>query len=163
MKRRMMAEIEEAKGNAVPTSRDARDEADEQALTACGPLRYCLLAFGLLNVGLGILGAFLPVMPTTVFLLIALWAFSKSSLRFHLWLYNHPVLGTTLRNWHRHRVIPLNAKLLAWSMMTASLIYVTLFQAESWVLPLGLFLLFAAISGYIAAHPHRLPEPADRS
>ena len=158
-----MAEAEKAKGNAAPPGPDAQVEAEGQALTACGPLRYCLLAFGLLNVGLGILGAFLPVMPTTVFLLIALWAFSKSSLRFHLWLYNHPILGATLRNWHRHRVIPLNAKILAWSMMTASLVYVSLFQAESWVLPLCLFLLFAAISGYIAVHPHRLPEPADQS
>lgn len=158
-----MAETEESEANDATPCPDAQNAADAQAMTACGPLRYCLLAFGLLNVGLGILGAFLPVMPTTVFLLIALWAFSKSSLRFHLWLFNHPILGTTLRNWHRHRVIPLNAKILAWSMMTASLIYVTLFQAESWVLPLGLFLLFAAISGYIAAHPHRLPEPADQS
>ena len=158
-----MAEFEEAKANAEAPSADARAEADARALTACGPLRYCLMAFGLLNVGLGILGAFLPVMPTTVFLLIALWAFSKSSLRFHLWLYNHPVFGATLRNWHRHRVIPLNAKVLAWSMMAASLIYVTLFQAESWIVPFGLFLLFAAISAYIAAHPHRLPEPADQS
>lgn len=131
--------------------------------SGCRTLRYGLLAFGFLNVGLGIVGAFLPVMPTTVFLLIALWAFSKSSLRFHLWLYNHPVLGTTLRNWHQHRVIPLNAKIMAWSMMTASLVYVTLFQAEGWGLPLGLFLLFAAVSGYIAAHPHRPAEPQNIS
>ena len=61
-----MAEFKEEKSKAATPGPDGRDQSDGEAMTVCGPLRYGLLAFGLLNVGLGILGAFLPVMPTTV-------------------------------------------------------------------------------------------------
>ena len=101
-------------------------------------LRPFLIAFGWLNVGLGVIGALLPVMPTTVFLLLALRAFSKSSRRFHRWLYTHPTLGRTLRDWHEHRVIPTPAKVLALTMMAASLTYVSVDLAQSWTLPAGL-------------------------
>jgi hypothetical protein len=49
----------------------------------------------------------LPVMPTTVFLLVALRALSKSSLRFHGWLYSRPTLSRPIRAWRAHRVIPI--------------------------------------------------------
>lgn len=80
-----------------------------------------LLAFGFLNVGLGMIGAILPIMPTTVFLLIALWAFSKSSPRFHAWLFHHPRFGPTLQAWQRERAIPTPAKVLALTMMAVSI------------------------------------------
>ena len=127
-----------------------------EMMMPCAPVRYGLLAFGWINVGIGILGAFLPVLPTTLFLLIALWAFSRSSLRFHSWLYNHPRFGPPLRAWHQHRVIPLPAKLLAIGMMTASLIYVTVFIAENWLLPAGLSLMMGAVAAYILTRPHRI-------
>ncbi len=128
---------------------------DEDRLVVCRPARYGLLAFGWLNIGLGVVGMVLPVMPTTVFLLIALWAFSRCSLRFHHWLYTHPVLGRTIRHWHAHRVIPLRAKLLAVSVMGACLLYVTLFVAETWVLPSVLAAGLAVISGFIVSRPSR--------
>jgi uncharacterized membrane protein YbaN (DUF454 family) len=78
---------------------------------------------------------FLPVMPTTVFLLMALWAFSKSSHRFHRWLYDHPRLGRPLRDWHAHRVIPRRAKILAVSMMSMSWLIVVYVSAGGWVVP----------------------------
>jgi len=79
---------------------------------------------GWVFVGTGVVGAFLPVLPTTPFMILALWMFSKSSDRFHYWLYNHRIFGPPLHKWQEHRVIPPLAKLASISMMTASLIYI---------------------------------------
>ncbi len=129
----------------------------EEDILVCAPARAGLLAFGWLNIGLGVLGMVLPVMPTTVFLLIALWAFSKSSLRFHRWLFDHPTLGRAIREWHVHGIIPVHAKVTAVGLMTSSLIYTTLLVAEGWVLPLILALTLGAVSGFIVSRPSRVP------
>lgn len=92
------------------------------------------VALGLVSTGTGIVGMFVPVLPTTVFLIVGLWAFSKSSRRLQLWLWNHKVFGPTLRAWHLHRVIPVKAKIAAVSVMGLSLIIIAI-EAQSWRMP----------------------------
>ena len=106
-------------------------------IVRCG-LRYCLFAFGWINVAMGLIGILIPGIPTTVFLIIAVWAFSRCSERFHDWLWNHPRFGAPIQSWHYHRIIPKNAKIVASCMMTISFIYVAFFVAESWILPVFL-------------------------
>lgn len=98
-------------------------------------MRYGLIAFGWFNVALGAIGVVVPGMPTTVFLLIAMWAFSKSSEKFRLWLFNHKALGPPIRDWHEHRVIPLRAKYMAVGMMSLSVAILAVFVADSFLLP----------------------------
>lgn len=99
---------------------------------------------GWVFVGTGVVGAFLPVLPTTPFMILALWMFSKSSDRFHFWLYNHPVFGPPLHKWREHRVIPPMAKMASVSMMSISLVYM-IFWAP---VPLWLVILTAVIMAY---------------
>jgi uncharacterized membrane protein YbaN (DUF454 family) len=127
----------------------------ESRVLSCPGVRHGLMALGWACVGLGFIGLFVPLMPTTVFLLIALWAFSKCSLRFHCWLYTHPRLGRPLRDWHVHGIVPLRAKVLAVAVMAGSLLYVTLFVADDWMLPAGLAAVLGAIAAYIVTRPHR--------
>jgi len=87
-------------------------------------MRWLWFALGWLFFGLGLLGAFLPVLPTTPFMLLALWAFSSSSPRFHDWLFHHRVFGPPLQAWQRHRAIPRWVKAVAMTSMAASLTYV---------------------------------------
>ena len=87
-------------------------------------IRPFLFVLGWILFVLGFVGVFVPVLPTTPFMLLALWCFSRSSTRFHDWLYGHSLFGPPLQQWHRHRVIPWPAKAVAATFMVASLVYV---------------------------------------
>ena len=78
------------------------------------------LLLGWICVGLGVIGFFLPVMPTTVFILSAAWAFARASPRLHLWLREHPHFGPSLSSWEDHRAMPRRAKRLALLMLGVS-------------------------------------------
>lgn len=123
-------------------------------ITDCGG-RQALLAIGWINVFLGLVGLVVPVMPTTVFLLIAAWAFSRSSDRFHSWLYNHAILGPPIRDWHQHRIIPARAKMLALSMMAASLALLIHIGDGNWILPGSVALCLIPIAWFIVTRPSR--------
>ena len=125
--------------------------------------RYALLVCGWSNVVLGMIGALLPGMPTTVFLIIALWAFTRSSPRLRAWLYNHPRFGAALQAWDRHRVIPPQAKCLAVSTMTVSLTILALI-ASGWVLPVTAGGVMAGVALFILTRPSHTPvETAART
>ncbi len=119
--------------------------------------RWLLIAFGWLNVGLGLIGVVIPGMPTTVFLIVALWAFSKSSEKFRRWLWEHPRFGPSLRDWHQHRVIPVRAKIAAASMMAFSLVIITAFIAESWVLPTLAAAFMVPACAYVLSRASSVP------
>ncbi|NRA85970.1 MAG: YbaN family protein [Rhizobiales bacterium] len=71
------------------------------------------LTLGYVSFALGFIGIFLPILPTTPFMIVALWAFSKGSKKMHNWLLNHPRFGESLQNWETHKIIPMKAKLTA--------------------------------------------------
>jgi uncharacterized membrane protein YbaN (DUF454 family) len=114
---------------------------------------YFLLAW--LFFLLGLLGAMLPVLPTTPFMLLALWSFSRSSRRFHDWLYGHRLFGPPLRQWQRHRVIPLPAKWLATLTMSASLLYLFLYSSAPVILKWAALAFMAYGAFFIWTKPSR--------
>jgi uncharacterized protein len=80
------------------------------------------MTLGLVSVGLGILGIFLPILPTTVFLRLAAFAFSRSSATLHNWLLGHPQLGPPILSWMQHGAITRRSKLAAVGVMALSLV-----------------------------------------
>ena len=89
--------------------------------------RYFLIAVGWLSIALGVIGIFLPILPTTPFILLAAWCFARSSDKFHQWLRNHPKLGLIVRSWEDGKGIPRKVRnrvlLLLWfSLISSSLI-----------------------------------------
>ncbi len=123
--------------------------------------RFVFLILGFFFTGLGLVGAFVPLLPTVPFLLLALWCFARSSQRFHDWLYNHPRWGPPLRQWNRHGVIPLKAKIASCSMMTLSMgimLWTTDLHPLGYI-GIGSFLLCVGI--WIATRPGRVPAVAE--
>ena len=114
--------------------------------------RIALLIFGWCNLVLGLIGVVVPVMPTTVFLILALWAFTRCSPRLRRWLYNHPRFGPSLRDWERYRIIPLRAKWLAAIMMAISLGIVTV-MSSSWLPPVTVGIVMALALLYVVFRP----------
>jgi len=101
-------------------------------------IRYALLTIGWLSVVLGVVGIFLPVLPTTPFLLLAAACFARSSERFYNWLVNHPRLGPWIRDYLDGNGIPLKGKVYAiglmWISITVSCFLVPLFWARTFML-----------------------------
>ncbi len=99
-------------------------------------LRLFWIVLGCLAIGLGVLGIFLPLLPTTVFLLIAAFCFARSSPRLHDWLVEHPTLGPPIINWREYRAISQRAKVLAVSTMGVVLVAGLVFGLSAWLLTL---------------------------
>ena len=81
------------------------------------PVRWLLLAFAVLCLALGVIGIFVPGLPTTVFVLMAAWAAARSSPRLHDWLWYHPLFGAMLRDWAHGGCVGRRAKWSATILM----------------------------------------------
>jgi uncharacterized protein len=84
------------------------------------PNRLWLVGLGHLCIVLAVIGAILPVMPTTVFVIAAAWCYARGSPRFHRWLQANPVFGPVVRNWEANRAMSRRAKVLAIAMIVVT-------------------------------------------
>jgi uncharacterized protein len=83
-------------------------------------VKWLLFLLGWLSFALGVIGAFLPILPTTPFLILSAYLFSKSSPRFHTWLLDLPWAGGAIKDWEKNRVIRPRAKILCTIMLIIS-------------------------------------------
>lgn len=121
--------------------------------------RFAFMALGFVCVGLGMLGVFLPVLPTTPFLLVALWAFSRSSRRFHHWLYTHPRFGPRLQEWNEHGAVPVKVKVSAVSAMAISFGFLAFVARVKWPVLAAAGALILVGATYVLSRPSRPPGP----
>ena len=116
-------------------------------------MRLIYIVIGGLAVLLGVIGIFLPLLPTTPFLLVAAWAFAKSSPRLEHWLITHPRLGPPLRDWRERRAIPARAKVIAVTAMAASLAYVLFVPSIPAYGKIGAAIVLACCATFIVTRP----------
>lgn len=125
---------------------------------AIRPLYFLL---GIVFVGLGYLGYILPVMPGTVFLILALWSFKRSSPRLEDWLLNRSPMGPTLRDWENGRSMRRRTKFVAigmmWASILASIAIVWPRPTAIWLVPL-LLAIAIGVSIYIWTRPTTDPS-----
>ena len=98
--------------------------------------RPAFFAAGCVLVAVGFVGAFLPLLPTTPFLILAAACFARSSPRLEHWLLNHRQFGPMLRSWREHGAIPVKAKVFACVGMSAG--YALFWWGHNPSLPLAL-------------------------
>lgn len=118
--------------------------------------RTILISLGWLCVGLGFVGVFVPGIPTTIFLIIALWAFTKSSEKLRHWLLNHKRFGPILNNWQEHKVVPRRAKILMVVLMSLAVI-LFYYSSQSLILTIGLIIILVSVAIYVISLPSKIP------
>jgi uncharacterized membrane protein YbaN (DUF454 family) len=115
-------------------------------------MQLILTILGLIALGLGILGAFLPVLPTTPFLLLASALFLRSNRRLYTWLMEHPKLGPYIKNFLVHKDIPLRVKVVSISLIWLTLLNCAIFVADHWLFKTFFIVLAAGITIHILSY-----------
>jgi len=97
-------------------------------------LKWILITMGTIFVGIGIIGIFIPILPTTPFLLLAAACYARSSTRFYDWLINNKLIGNYIKSYREGKGVPLKVKiftiLLLWITILFSVFFILLI---SWI------------------------------
>jgi uncharacterized membrane protein YbaN (DUF454 family) len=133
--------------NGLPRTRHRRHHRRE--------VRLVFLGCGFVFVALGVAGIFLPLLPTTPFLLLAAACFARSSERFHAWLLAHPLLGATVREWEEHRSVRPRTKWIAIATMAGTLAVSVLFFVPYRPAQIALALFGVVLAIYLYRLPSR--------
>lgn len=119
-------------------------------------LKPFLFVFGWIFTALGVIGAFLPILPTTPFFLLAAYCFSKSSPRFHQWLLSLPVMGAGLRDWEKNRVIRPKAKALCIIMILIGLVIIWRSSRIPQLAQWSATAIMVSVSGFVLTRSHKV-------
>ena len=111
-------------------------------------MKYLFAFLGSLSLALGVVGIFLPVLPTTPFLLLSAALYLRSSMKLYDWLMSHRYFGSYIRNFKENKAIPLRVKVVSVTMVWATLLYCTFAIAEVW----WMRLLFISIASGVTLH-----------
>ena len=115
-------------------------------------MKYILIVLGSISLALGVIGIFLPLLPTTPFLLLAAALYVRSSEELYNWLIHQKYLGTYIRNFREHKAIPLHAKIISVTLVWTTLLYCAIGISENIYLSIGLLILAIGISWHILSY-----------
>jgi uncharacterized membrane protein YbaN (DUF454 family) len=124
--------------------------ADERCGKASGAVRYVLISAGFICVGFGVAGIFVPLLPTTPFLLLAAACFLRSSDRFYGWLTTNRWVGGHVRNYMEHRATTLPTKIGSITMLWCALVLAGALFTQSWVVRSLLLLVGVGVTVHLA-------------
>lgn len=115
--------------------------------------RVAFIGAGGLMLMFGMIGIVTPLLPTTIFLVLAAWCFGKSSPRLETWVLHHPRFGPSLRQWREARAVPRRAKLMAVTGMTLGYALFWLQAQPGWLFAAGVPVLIVCAATYVVSRP----------
>ena len=114
------------------------------------PWRKWLLVFaGISSLALGLIGIFVPLLPTTPFLLLAAFCFARSSERLHQWLINHRWFGSYIRNYQEYRAITKQVKIATLILLWGTIGYAVVAVLNLWYLRILLLLVAFGVTVHV--------------
>jgi len=116
------------------------------------------MIFGHVFLTLGVIGIFLPILPTTPFLLLTVACYSRGSQRLEAWMLNHQKFGPSLREWRSYRVIRIRAKVAATAAIFASMALTFAFADLPQVAKILMPLTLLCVLAFVWSCPSKLPE-----
>ena len=122
-------------------------------------LRYLLIAGGFVAVSLGVVGIFLPILPTTPFLLLAAFLFGRSSERFYRWLHANRWFGAYLTNYREGRGLPAREKAMTILALWLTISLSAVLALSSWWARGGLAAIAVAVTVHLLKIPTFRPPP----
>ncbi len=138
---------------------DHPDPALPASVPPAAPVRWLLIGLALTSLVLGIVGLFLPVLPTVPFILLSAWAAARSSPRLLAWLEGHPSFGPMLTEWRRGGVVRRRAKWLATLTMSGSALIMLLTFPERWMALVAIAVM-ACVLVWLWRRPERMADTA---
>lgn len=122
-------------------------------------LQYIYLALGWLSLAAGIVGLFLPIVPTVPFVLFAAFCFSRGSKRLHRWMRQHRRFGRAIRDWEEHGAISRRSKTVATVMMAFSLVYPLFILDVHLGYKISFVVVMVSVTLFIWTRPDAPPAP----
>ncbi|MDD7908697.1 MULTISPECIES: YbaN family protein [Pseudovibrio] len=116
------------------------------------PRTFYMIA-GILLVGIGLIGIVLPLLPSTIFFILATGCFARSNPRLEKWLLNHPKFGKSVRDWQDHGAISVKGKLMAVFGMTVGYAVFVITTAPSMLLAIIVLAVLVACASYVVTRP----------
>lgn len=111
-----------------------------------------LITIGSISVGLGVIGIFLPLLPTTPFLLVGAYCYFEGSPKLYTWLLSNRYLGEYIRNFREHKSIPLGTKIFALSTLWLTVGYCILFLIPLMLVKILLFIIASAVTRHLLSY-----------
>ena len=115
-------------------------------------MKYLLIISGSICLALGVIGIFLPLLPTTPFLLLSAALYVRSSDKLYQWLIHQKYLGEYIRNFREHKAIPLRAKIISITMVWITLTYCALAIADEVWLKAIFLVLAISVTWHILSY-----------
>jgi uncharacterized membrane protein YbaN (DUF454 family) len=128
---------------------ESNEDPDQTPIVQNRILRGVLISIGTLCVALGLIGIFIPLLPTTPFLLLAAWCYARSSKRYYNWLISNKRFGKYIKDYREGRGIPLKAKVTAITLLWITILLSIVFIVSILLVRIIMIIIAVGVTIYI--------------